>query len=211
MFLFSRVAVLQGSPDGRETWLKEMTHLVNEVDGPEVALWEGLFGMPLGTYAWSALVQSRAHWDEFDKQTRAMPGLLSKMAEGADYMTPTRPMDYLRQLVWASEERSMSPVGTVAEMITATPAPGRMGDVLEWGPQISGKVAGIIKQPTSFFLDSYGTFGQVTWNTSYPDFTAVDEAQNKLMMDTDYLGEVAKGSDLFVAGSGERVAVRRIA
>ena len=64
MHLFSRVATLTGGPVEPVEWAVGITGKVNEIMDVEVSLWQGVFGYPLGTVAWSAMVESRAHLAE---------------------------------------------------------------------------------------------------------------------------------------------------
>lgn len=191
------------------TWATEITDIVNRV-GPPTSLWQGLFGAPVGTYSWNTMVESRAQVGEVMTQVMNDPDFHASLEEGQQFLSPIPTQDQLHRFVAGTEVDAPSPAGTVAEVITAVAAPGRLADALEWGPQIAVKVGGIIQRPTMFMLDSYGTFGQMSWASLYPDLAACDTAQDTLMNDMDYLGEVAKGSDLFNAGSGQRIAAMKI-
>lgn len=190
-------------------WATEITNIVNRV-GPDTGLWQGLFGYPVGTFAWNTIVESRAHVGELMTMVMNDPDFHVALEEGQQYLSPIPTQDHLTQIVAGTEMDAPAPVGTVAEMISAVPAPGRLGDALEWGPKIAVKVGAIINRPTMFMMDSYGAFGQMSWASLYPDLAACDTAQETLMNDAEYLGEVAKGSDLFNAGSGQRMAAMKI-
>lgn len=211
MFLFSRVATLQGPPAETMAWATEMTEIVNKKDGPKTTLWQNLFGAPLGTYSWYTLVNSRAQMAELMGSVVADPEFHERVADAQKFVSTTPTRDYLRKYVGGTKSDGTPEIGSVAEMVTATPAPGRFLDAMAFGPEMAVKVGEMISHTTSFYADAYGTFGQVTWITMYPDFAATDEAQDKLMNSADYLGDVAKGSDLFVAGSGLRGFDMRIA
>ena len=211
MFVFSRVATLQGPPADTIGWASEITEIVNRKDGPETTLWQGLFGGPIGNVSWHTLVKSRAQLGEIMGQIMADPDFHKSLEQGQQYISPTPTMDYLRKYVAGTPSQGTPPLGAATEMITASPAPGRLADAMAWGPQIAMKVGAITGHTTSFFLEAYGGFGQMTWMSYFPDLAACDEAQDKLMMNEDYLGDVAKGSDLFNAESGERSLATRIA
>lgn len=211
MFLFSRVATLQGPPADTIGWATEMNEFVNSKGGSTVALWQDMFGSPLGTLSWHRLVKSRAELAEMTSELMMDAEYHRRVSEVMQYLGPVPTRDYLRKYVAGTPSKGEPAIGSVAEMVTASPAPGRLADAMAWGPEIALKVGNMVGHSTSFYTDAYGTFGQVTWITFYPDFAAVDEAQDTLMNDEEYLGEVAKGSDLFNAGSGQRGLSMRLA
>lgn len=210
MFLFSRVATLQGPPADTLAWASEITEVVNRKDGPETTLWQSAFGGPLGTVSWNTLVESRAHMGELMSQVMADPDFHRLIVDGQQFLSPHPTIDYLRKYV-AGTPTEPPEIGAVAEMVTATPAQGRLADAMAWGPEIAMKVGSLIGHGTSFYMEAYGPFGQCTWMSLYPDFAALDQAQDTLMSNDDYLGEIAKGSDLFLGGSGQRGMAFRIA
>ena len=60
MHLFSRLGVVNGGPVETLEWAVNITTRVNQAMDVDVSLWQGQFGYPLGTLAWTALVESRA-------------------------------------------------------------------------------------------------------------------------------------------------------
>ena len=69
----------------------------------------------------------------------------------------------------------------------------------------------VTKLRTLFLVDSYGTFGQVTWLTGAPDLATADAAGEAINNNPDYLKRLSDVGDLFVPGSGQRRMVTRIA
>ncbi len=57
---------------------------------------------------------------------------------------------------------------------------------------------------TMFLVDSYGTFGQVTWLSGAPDLATGDAAGEAIEANPDYLKRLSDVGDLFVPGSGQR-------
>ncbi|MDH4171569.1 MAG: hypothetical protein OEW42_18460, partial [Acidimicrobiia bacterium] len=62
----------------------------------------------------------------------------------------------------------------------------------------------------SFLVDSYGTFGQVTWIQGFEDVDELDAAQDTTSADEEYLNRVTKAGDLFVESSGHQALATRI-
>ena len=58
MIIFQRLATLEGPPEEVGPWALEITEAVNKRTDLNVSLWQGLFGGPVGTLAWSSLVEN---------------------------------------------------------------------------------------------------------------------------------------------------------
>lgn len=211
MFLFTRLATPRGMPRDVMAFATEITDYVNSRAETTTTLWQNLFGAPVGTLAFNTLVQSRAQIGQTMMTLMADDGYHRHLERGLDFRSDSLPtQDYLMRFVFGNPDESAPEVGFVAEMITATPKDGRMADALEWGPDVAQKVARIGGTMPSFWTNAYGTVGDVAWITLYPNLEAVDEATDRLMSSEEYLNEASKGSDLFVAGSGERGSAMRV-
>ena len=86
MHLFSRVATLTGGPVEPIEWAMNITAKVDQIMDVDVSLWQARFGYPLGTVAWSAMVESRAHLDEQMAKTTADPGFLDLVGQGQAFI-----------------------------------------------------------------------------------------------------------------------------
>lgn len=63
MFLFNRSVLYRGDVRKIRPYTESLTHLVREVSGVPVSLWQGMLGGPMGTMIYSALVHDRAEFD----------------------------------------------------------------------------------------------------------------------------------------------------
>ena len=211
MFIFQRIVTLQGAPRRTLEWATEMTGFVNANSDLGAMLWAGLFGYPVGTVAWTARVDSRAALGE------GMDALLGNadyhdLIEKGQELIAAPGTDHLYELVHPeSLGEEQPPVGCVAELITATPAQGKVAATMGWGIEISSVYASATGTSPSFFADAYGTFGQVTWIIVHADMAAADAANAAANSNAEYVAAVDGGGDLFVAGSGTTSAARRIA
>ena len=77
--------------------------------------------------------------------------------------------DLLRQTLHGSPGDVAPPIGAVTTVTTAVVAGGQYDAGISWGVEMAQLVEEITKLPTMFLLDSYGTFGQVTWLNGAPD------------------------------------------
>lgn len=211
MYLFSRVAIPNGQPRDVMEFATDMTDYVNSKVDTTTTLWGNLFGAPLGTLAWNTLVPSRAKLGEVMMTLMADDEYHARLERGAQFRSEVNlTEDFLARFIFGDTEEDAPGVGAVAEMIVAVPAAGRMADAMAWGPEIAQKVAKVIDTMPSFWSSAYGPFGQVSWITLYPDMAALDEAQDRLLSNEEYMTAAAKGSELFTEGSGQRSSAMRL-
>jgi hypothetical protein len=162
MPLYSRVATLTGGPVEPVEWAVDITGKVNQIMDVEVSLWQGVFGYPLGTVAWSAMVESRAQLAEQTAKLAADSAFLDLAGAGQAFAT-TPFEDVLRSIVHMTREPEGSPpMGGWAEVTTATPAEGKIGEAMAWGVEIADAYTAATGTGCAFLADDYGTFGQVT-------------------------------------------------
>lgn len=211
MYLFQRMVTLRGGARKPAAWAVEMTQLVNAHGGIEVGLWSGVFGYPLGSFAWSARVESRAQLAEVMAKLMANDDYHACVEKGQEFVT-TPGQDTLRQLIHGEKlSPTPPPLGAVATMTSATPSPGHIGQALAWGVEITTLHSSITGAPASFFADAYGSFGQLTWIETHADMAAVDAANDALQANSDYLASIDGAGALFVPASGTQGLAIRIA
>ena len=197
MLMFSRVLTLSGSPRRAMPWAVGITEYVNAHSSMSATCWLASFGYPVGTVAWSALVESQA------ALAASTADLLADMVAGPG-------QDTLRELVYGTPAEPPA-LGAVATVTTATAIVDRMADSVGWAVEIGQHVESVIETPVAVLTDVFGTLGTITWITSQPDFAAADVARGKLNADGDYLKKVSGSKGLFIEGSGHNGQVTRIA
>lgn len=211
MHLFSRVCSLTGGAVRPLDWATRMTERVNALMQVEVALWTSAFGNPLGTVAWSAQFESRAHLVEEMGKSAGDDGYAALADEGQEFISGGL-TDTLRTMVHTtSAPTGPPPVGAWAEIITAVPAEGKIAASMAWGVEISDAYAAVTGTPVAFLADDYGPFGQLTWISVHEDAAAADAAGAATMADAGYLEKVDGGGGLFVPGHASRMATVRVA
>jgi hypothetical protein len=212
MHLFSRVGVVTGSPVETLEWAVNITAKVNEAMDVEVSLWQGQFGYPLGTVAWTAVVESRAQLAAETMKLAADQGYLDLVGQGQAFAGTTPFEDSLGTLVHTTAEPDgPPPIGAWAEITTAVPMGGKIAAAMAWGVEISDYHAAVTGSPVMFLADDYGTFGQVTWIAVHADAAAADAATAAVMADADYATKVDGVGDLFVPGQSNRSSSVRLA
>ena len=202
---------MQGPPSKSIAWATEMTEFANRTLEDQTTLWNHHFGSPLGTVSWNTLVASRARYAANMMTIMAEEEFHDRLEDGEDFLSDVPTVDYLRKFVFGQPGQSVPQIGAVAESVTAAPTPGHFSEAMAFGPHVAELVGRLTGTTPSFYVDAYGTFGQVTWMTLYPDMAALDEAQDKLMASDEYMSAVERGTALYVAESGQRGLAMRIA
>jgi hypothetical protein len=208
MLLFSRVATLTGSPRKALPWALGITEYVNAHGTMPITCWAGGFGYPLGTVAWSAMVESQAALVTGTNQLLADSGYLD-LLDGAADLISTPGYDTLREVVYGTPGEPPA-LGAVANITTATAYVDRMADAIGWSVEMAQFVEGVIGTPVALLTDVFGTMGGITWIGSAPDMAASDAARAKLLTDPGYLTRLAGSKDFFIPGSGHIAQVTRI-
>jgi len=210
MYLFTRLATLRGNERRSMGWATEMTAYVNDRSDHTVTLWRADFGYPVGTVAWSAWVASQDALNTGFARLVDDDGYYAMVDKGQEFMVEP-PYDLLRQAVHGEPGDTPPPAGAVTTVTTAVVGNGQYVEATAWGIEMAELVQEISGLPTMFLIDSYGTFGRVTWLSGAPDLATADAAGEAINANSDYLKRLSDVGDLFVPGSGERRMVTRIA
>ncbi len=209
MLLFSRLITLTGSPRKSMPWAVGITEYVNAHSSLSVTCWAGNFGYPIGTVAWSSMVESQAALAAGTAGLLADGGYLDMIESAADLVSSPG-QDSLREVLYGTPGEPPA-VGSIATITTATALVDRMADALGWAVEIAQYVEAVIGTPVAVLTDVFGTMGGVTWITSQPDVASADAARAKLNGDGDYLKRISGTKDLFIPGSGHISQATRIA
>ena len=209
MLMFSRLLTLSGSPRRSMPWAVGITEYVNAHSSLEVSCWLGNFGYPIGTVAWSALVESQAALTAGTAELLVDPGYFD-MIESAEDMVAGPGQDSLRELIYGTPGEPPA-IGAIANVTTATAIVDRMADAVGWAVEIGQYVESVIGTPVAVLTDLFGTLGKITWIASGPDSAASDAARAKLNADGDYLKRISGSKGLFIEGSGHVGQATRIA
>ena len=212
MHLFSRVAQIHGGPRRSLDWATRITEKVNQLMDVDVVLWNGTLGHPGPTVAWSAVVESRAHLEAQMAKAAVDDGFLDLAEEGAEFTGGTF-QDTLRSFVHMTSEPTgdLPSLGAWAELVTAAPAEGQLAAAMAWGVEIADRYKQVTGAEVAFMSDDYGLFGQVTWASIHESAEAADAANAALAADADIEAALDGAGGLFLAGSGIRSAVSRVA
>lgn len=209
MLLFSRVLNVTGGPRRALPWALGVTSYVNDHSDLDVTLWSGTFGYPLGTFAWTTLVESQAVLAASTAPLLVDDGYLDMIEQAQDIVAQPI-VDQLGQLVHG-EPGDPPPIGAVATITTATALVDRMVDAVGWGIEIAQHVTSVTGSPVAVLTNVFGQMGGMTWIGVQPDLASAEAAGAKLSSDPDYLGRLTATKDLFIPGSGHTAQAMRLA
>jgi hypothetical protein len=209
MQLFTRSVVLTGPFAEVMGYAADMRAHVADKIGREVSLWSAMFGAPIGAMAFSTHVEGLADLQAAGAVLLGDADYHAKLDVGRGF-SGNPPEDHLLTPVHG-ELGDHPPVGAMAVITTAAIANGQYVEAITWGIDIAKHVERVTGLPTLFLTDDYGAFGQVTWIGVSPDAASADTAGNAIIADAGYIERVSAGANLFIAGSGHRSLVARVA
>jgi hypothetical protein len=211
MIIFQRLATFEGPPEEIAPWALEITEAVNQRTHLNVSLWQGLFGGPVGTLAWSALIDNLTVLEAATDSLAADAAYLSLVSKARDW-TRTPPEDFLLRMIHSAGGDYVRPdVGAYAEGIVAIPAEGQLAKAGAFGVEIADLHATLTHSSVLFCTSEYGAFGEMRWLALYDSAAAVDSAAEAIAKDQDYGAKLDAAGGLFVEGLARRTLARRIA
>ena len=209
MLLYSRQVTLTGSPRKTMPWAMDITAYVNAHSPLDVSLWSATFGVPIGSLAWSAVVESQEQLATATAALIADEGYLDRIDAAADFVT-TPGQDTLQDLIYGTATEPEA-VGAVAQVTTALAVVDELAAAVGFAVEIAQHIEGVIGSPIMVLTGLYGPMGSISWIGVSPDMAAADSARAKMLTDETYLSRVAKTKGLFIPGSGTVVQAVRIA
>ena len=211
MIIFQRLATFEGPPEEVGPWALEITEAVNKRTQLNAALWQGLFGVPVGTLGWSALVENLTALEAATDSLASDAGYLSLVAKARGW-SRTPPEDSLLRVVHTAGGDYVRPgVGAYSEGTSAVPVLGKLPEAGAFGVEISDLHSQLTHSSVLFCTSEYAGFGEMRWQSMYDSAAAVDAAAELIAKDEEYGAKVVAAGDLFVDGLARRILARRIA
>jgi len=211
MIIFQRLATFEGPPEEIAPWALEITEAVNQRTHLNVSLWQGLFGGPAGTLAWSALTDNLTVLEAATDSLAADAAYLSLLSKARDWAR-TPPEDFLLRMVHTAGGDYVRPdVGAYAEGTVAVPADGKLAEAGAFGVEIADAHSKLTHASVLFCTSEYSAFGEMRWLSLYDSAAAVDTAAEAIAKDQDYAAKLKAAGGLFVEGLSRRTLARRIA
>lgn len=211
MIIFQRMATFEGPPEEVVSWALDITETVNERTHLNASLWQGLFGGPVGTLVWSALVDNLTALEAATDTLASDTGYLGLVAKARDWMRTPVEDSLLRMVHTAGGDYIRPGVGAYAEGTTAVPAEGMLAKAGAFGVEIADLHSRLTHALVLFCTSEYGAFGEMRWLAMYDSAAAVDSAAQAVGKDAEYGAKLDVAGSLFVEGMARRTLARRIA
>lgn len=210
MILFSRQEVVMGDPRETLPWVREIAEHVHAKSGLDVSVWSALTGAPLGTLAYTTIVDSRAQLSAA-MQTFIEDDKFQDIVNRGRKFLVAPPEDSLINIVHvAGGETQRAGVGSLVSVHSAEVAMGEYVTAGTWAVEVAELVAAITGAPVMFGTNVAGGFGRVQWVQTAPDI-ATQEAWDELVNENErYMAKLSEIGGMFVEGSGNRLIGRRI-
>lgn len=211
MIIFQRMVTFEAPPQEVVPWAMEITEAVNQTTELETSLWQGLFGGPLGTMAWSTLVENLTALEAAFDTLGADQRFLDLQAKASDWVQTPGEDTLLRMVHVTGGEYDRPGVGAYAEVTSAVPAEGRLAEASAWAVDIADLHASLTEQSVLVCTSAYGDFGRIAWLGLSESAAAIDAGAEAIAKDEDYVAKLDQGGGLFQEGSATRTLARRIA
>ena len=211
MIIYQRLVTFTGPPEEVMPWALEITEQSTSSTTLNTSLWQGISGGPLGTLAWSSLVDSLTAVEAaFDRLT-SDGAYLSLVSKARDWVTVPGEDHILRMVHSAGGEYVRPDVGAYAEGTRRRPVRGQVAEAGAFGVEISDRHSALTHSSVLFCTLEYGAFGEMRWLGLYPSAAEVDHAAELIAKDDGYTKALDRASGLFVEGLAQRTLARRIA
>ncbi len=211
MIIFQRMVTFEGPPQDVVPWALEVTETVNARTGVNASLWQGMFGGPLGTLVWSAMIENLTALEAVNDTLAGDAGYLDLVSRAQGW-TSAPPEDSLLRVVHVAGGEYVRPdVGAYAEATIAVPAEGKLARAGAFGVEIADVHAELTHSSVLFCTSAYGTFGELRWIGVYESAAEVDRAAEVITKDDGYAKRLDEAGGLFVEGLAQRALARRIA
>ena len=211
MFLFSRQIQTRGDVRKVAPWATQMCEIVNRKSELDVSLWATVYGAPLGTIAFTTLVQSQTSLEAGSASLVVDDEYLDHAVAGEDFIIGTAEDHLVEILHTSGGEYRRADVGSVATVTTALVTAGKYAEAGAWAIEVADLGSEITDVPSIVGNDTAGQFGTLAWISTVPDMASADQGNEQLNKDPRFMQKLGEISGLFVEGSGNRVISRRLA
>ncbi|MGK0275602.1 MAG: hypothetical protein ACI9N0_001988 [Ilumatobacter sp.] len=207
MYLFNRslVAARGRAADAVSFALESSSH-ISAVTGLEFSVFSSVFGRPIGTLSWTAMVDSLKDFQEATDKLNA-DAKYQQITAGAAELFDGGGHDVLGQLVSATADPAPHGWYSVTE---ATIDAAHGAAAMEFGVAMQAYIETTYEVSTAFFSETFNQMGSVAWTIGFDSPKKFDAMSSAIMTDAKYSKMVADAAGFFVLGSGTRSLTRRI-
>jgi hypothetical protein len=207
MYLFNRslVAARGREADAASFALESSSH-ISAASGVEFSVFSAVFGRPIGTLSWTAIVDSLEEFQVATDKLNADAKYQQITARAADLFDGGG-QDVFAQLVSATPDAAPSGWYSVTE---ATIVAAHGAAAMEFGVAMQAYIETTYEVSTAFLSETFNQMGSVAWTIGFDSPKQFDAMSSAIMTDAKYSKMVADAAGYFVLGSGTRSLTRRI-
>jgi hypothetical protein len=200
MYLASRVrAADPGRIFEALQWSAETRDYVNAHSGLTVSAHTAVFGRPIGTMTWAAIVENRAQWLA---ETQAMlndANYQQLVRRGAELFSGP-PEDSLRQIMHMSGMTVDAPRPPLTQTWSAVIQRFQFDAAMAFGVEVSDYVNKLTGAGLVLLAENYGDFGTLVWIAGLESPEQADSMNEQMLADEGWRTMVANVADLFIDG-----------
>jgi hypothetical protein len=209
MYLFTRAGRLApGPPQPALAHVASVTEKVHEETGLEISAWLASMSPELGTCVWSCMVESLEELEAANDKLAVSDQFARLMTDGAGIFAGEF-RDGLAQFVHG-EPAADAPRPAYVLAVRATAVNGRLRDAMAGGIEVAEAATSISGVPTSFLVETTGTYGGCRWVTALPDIGSVQRSEAALNADETWMELIDRIGPLYEQGATQSM-YRRIA
>lgn len=210
MYLFTRVRTARSSRiRDAMAFAREARDFVTQHTDLDVSLHATLWGRPVGTLTWAALVEGRAQVADVNVALMANPDYLAMIERGGE-LFESNGEDFLRQFIQMNGVGPDREPPACSQGWSAQIANGQYDHATAWAVDMADYVAGLTGIGMATLSDAYGQFGTITWVGAFDSAQHADTVNEQLAGDAEWVKRLNYAEDLFNPGSGRVWMNRRI-
>lgn len=187
----------------------DIAETVEEATGVSVAVWTGLYGVPMGTVSWSSQIESFSTMATLGQKLGESAAYNDKVASAtaAGLFVTGSFQDRLANIV--HQAGTPGPVQFVSSL-TAIAQAGKAAEAMAFGVETADFVSSLTGTAVAFAANTFAEVGSVSWIAGYDDASAVDDAQAAVAGSAEYMERTRAAGELFVPATGATVLAQRL-
>lgn len=180
-------------------WSAETRDYVNAHSGLTVSAHTAVFGRPLGTMTWAAIVESRA---QFLAESQALleDTNYQQLARRGAELFAGPPEDSLRQIMHMSGITIDAPRPPLTQSWSAMIQRSQFDAAMGFAVEVSDYVNKLTGAGNVLVAECYGDFGNLVWIAGFESAEQADSVNEQMLADEGWRTMVANAADLFIDG-----------
>jgi hypothetical protein len=209
MHLFTRTRTIDPAHAGdAHAFAVDMAQHASATTGLEVIPWATVYGGPVGTVSYSARVESQGAMGAALATLASDAGYQQRLADSVGRLFTGPVEDAIGELV--STAGPGGGTGSLASIVTAQCAPGRIAEAMAWGVDILSHHSKVTGLDGALVRSLYGPWATLGWISLADSWEDVDASTAALGADATYLERIDDAGQLFLAGSASQRLLRRL-